>query len=1042
MSALDRLQNYSARQNEIKSEVFDVKTPNGYFLQKLHEKGYLMYENYYEDTLGNSLSENDYNWLSDEDKLRYTKKFKYTELHDMLTTSGDQLVLANAGSGKALVNDTDVLTPTGYRHIGNLKVGDKVFGTDLQVHNVLGVYPQGKKKVNSVFIESDAERLTINCCDEHLWAIKGSNETEVISTNDVKRRLKNRSSLSLVDVSSIEFDSRGIHTISDINIACILFAFFHLTYNGNILSDDECSKLIDEYVYDNTHKVVVQDYTYNDYFIEELIKSLKTSDLKLSIEDSNDGWKTYNFLYSDRLLEVLKSKSIINDISIKSLLKYVIPILCTQSTDALNIFNGRKCQFRIIGVSESENEEEMTCIEVDSEDHLFLIDSLVPTHNTTALIFKIMYDIITGEATKTVSVPTGNKVTIVDDIFVGTFLKTGASELKERLEYWQRGLKYTETADRINFSTLHAEFKRALNSMGAATPIGKPSDITKCLKKAINNLGITHEGSPLTSEDYNIISGIVTYYRGRLDNKRYSHPSAMEYGLTAPILDRLVNDFARQRQLDGIMDFEDLQELLYKFLYVTPNKAVQDFCANRYKYIYLDEFQDTSQIQYAILKFYARGRLWMNRGVASEEDKNSQLYTGIESQGKIVCVGDNDQCIYGWRGSDNHIIEYDFEHDFKPCNSNLSYNYRCPSNILNAVIPSIKMNHGNENRAYKASRLGGVARGYKFFTYKQMLNQLVADIDEDMEMNNTVAILCRTNFDGVIPAFILEANKKYDFSISGENMTLDSPLPKKLIAMSSIFTERSSQAVKNTLSMFVPRFAEWSVKQLVDTLKTNNKSIWQIPEADIDYSCPELLPMVQSLKSIFFENGKRVQKKEIEALKFIYKWSMINVFGGKSLYCESARAYIDALLYLIESNNFESVFDFLDTVYSLNEKLHARINNKKARISIATVHEFKGKEMDSVYVWNDSEGVFPSSKTDLENVEQVEDERRVHYVACTRAKKKSTIYTLSGKEGLFVNEMGLEFEYPTEISGTLNKNSADENISDDEKNLLEIMQSV
>ena len=88
----------------------------------------------------------------------------------------------------------------------------------------------------------------------------------------------------------------------------------------------------------------------------------------------------------------------------------------------------------------------------------------------------------------------------------------------------------------------------------------------------------------------------------------------------------------------------------------------------------------------------------------------------------------------------------------------------------------------------------------------------------------------------------------------------------------------------------------------------------------------------------------------------------------------------------------------------LNERLQARVG-KNYGISISTVHEFKGKERDSIYVWNDSEGVFPSPKTDLKELSQVEEERRVHYIACTRARCKSTIYSLMGSTGMFLNEM-------------------------------------
>ena len=93
---------------------------------------------------------------------------------------------------------------------------------------------------------------------------------------------------------------------------------------------------------------------------------------------------------------------------------------------------------------------------------------------------------------------------------------------------------------------------------------------------------------------------------------------------------------------------------------------------------------------------------------------------------------------------------------------------------------------------------------------------------------------------------------------------------------------------------------------------------------------------------------------------------------------------------------------------------------KNTKIRIATVHEFKGKECDSVYVWNDSDGVFPSNKCELTDEEQVEEERRVHYIACTRAKKKEHIYCLNGKVGKFVKEMDLTIENPIKPSVNLN----------------------
>ena len=306
-----------------------------------------------------------------------------------------------------------------------------------------------------------------------------------------------------------------------------------------------------------------------------------------------------------------------------------------------------------------------------------------------------------------------------------------------------------------------------------------------------------------------------------------------------------------------------------------------------------------------------------------------------------------------------------------------------------------------------------------------MIAQLKVDMTKDMEDDMKVAVLCRTNFDGLIPAFVLAEDGRFDFSISGENMTLSSPLPRKIIGVTSLFTERSTPAVKTTLEFFASRQDKWGVKQLIDTLKMNNMSIWQIPIEDIRYSCPSLEKFVTSVKKVFYVNGSRDKSKELEALRTVYYMMIVDVFAGDSAYCESARAYIETMLYVIENHDFQSVYEFLEEIELLNDKLAGRIKKKSAHIQIATVHEYKGKECDSVYVWNDSDGTFPSSKCDVNNEDQLNEERRVHYIACTRAKKREHIYCIQIKKGRFAREMSCDWYNPVNPSVKLPKTSND-----------------
>lgn len=646
------------------------------------------------------------------------------------------------------------------------------------------------------------------------------------------------------------------------------------------------------------------------------------------------------------------------------------------------------------------------------------INAIAGAGKTTALVFKVMYDILSGDATRLEQIPSGMSVRVVDKVWVCTFLRSGSQELKDSLIEWQMKLGYPTSADQVVFSTLDAEFKRCLNQMGVVTNIGTPQQLQGLLKKAIDSCGITRDGAPLINEDYNIISTIVTYYRGRITNDKYNHPSCKDYHIMPAMLRSLVAQYATLRHAAGIMDFDEIQELLYKYLYETPNKNVQDFVANRYNYIYLDEFQDTSQKQYEILKFYARGHLGFNTMdfiTPSEEEKI--LYTGQETKGKIVAIGDPSQCIYSFRGSDSRVLTELFDKDFRPTLSTLSVNWRCPANILNPIVPSIHKNSDSANQRITAAKQGGEFNAYRFPNFQKMVDYLCEEVTKDIENNMSVAILCRTNYDGVIPAFVLQSSKTYfDFGISSESMTMASSLPRKILGITSLLLEKSTIAVKESLDLLVPRHSRYMLHKLTDTLKTNNCSIWDLPLEDIAYSCPEsLYDFVKTISVVLKPNGKRDSSRNILALKEIYKYYSLNVFNTNSVYNQSARSYIDTLVYLLDSGNYKNLLDFEDDLDSFNIKLQGRIGKLKAPIQIATVHESKGKEYDSVYVWNDCEGSFPSSKCNMNDEFEVGEERRIHYIACTRAKKKSSIFTIDGKVSMFVREMDAHLTNPSVI---------------------------
>ena len=892
------------------------------------------------------------------EKLK-SKGYNMDEIEPILRTQGNQLIISGAGSGKALTNNTLVKTETGYKEIGNLSVGDIVIGGDGYAHNVTGVYPQGKKDIYEIVL-SDGQ--VISCCSEHLWnvhVIRNGRYNESIQTYSTNWLYSN--------FNNSEFVLEMVGETSEYNPE-----YFNIYKTAiRMISVDN----IDNFLEEALEKLYNKGYAIKRYFAEHYL--LNDSELFEKLED-----------------EKYKYTGTKHSIKIKNLIREImLGIGYREKNDTFS-----KKPLEIVDIKKTTRESEMTCITVDSPDHTFIIEDWVVTHNTTTLIFKIMYDIISGEATKVVNI-NDNNILVTDRIWVSTFLKSGAEELKTRLGSAQRSLGYYDTSEGIMFSTMHAEFKRALTAMGVKLNLMSNSDCISMIKKTVDSLRIKHKnGRNLTQEDYLQIQGIITYARNRLDNKKYDNPACDEYGITPIVLDSIIDGYKKRRDVENKHDFEDLQELLYEALYTNPNPAVQQFISERYNYIYLDEFQDTSQIQYAIIKWYGVNYLSDNKGSA---------------KGKVVAVGDDDQAIYSWRGSDVDIITWQFEQDFTPVVNQLTTNYRCPKNILEPVINSITYNKKRHIKELKSSREGGELNVFSFSNNKGMIEHLMKDIESDLQKGYNVVILCRTNFDGMIPAFTLEQQHRFDFAISGSNMTLNSALPRSIFRCASLFTERSTNAVRQSLEILVGKQNAWKIKEFIYVLQNDKESIFTVSLDDIEYSVPFLYDLIVNLREY------HSRKEDIEGLKYLYNYMLTDVYDGDSTYCENARAYIELLLVIIENNRFENVFDFCEKIQEYSDNLNLRISKPKVPIQIATVHEYKGKERDSVYIWNDSTDIFPSRRADLNNEDELAEERRVHYIAWTRAKKKLTVYTKKGSRGRFLNECKVDVQNGDVIGGSL-----------------------
>lgn len=605
-----------------------------------------------------------------------------------------------------------------------------------------------------------------------------------------------------------------------------------------------------------------------------------------------------------------------------------------------------------------------------------LILACAGSGKTTSLGFSVLHDCETGELTNTITTADGNVHRVGAKVLVSTFSKTGTDDIARSIKKLKYDFNIKSDISNINFSTLHAEFRAVLNKLGMAKEVISDKENNKLLGSVVKEFKLR-----FNAEELKDFSSALSYTRNTISSRRYSKSIYTEKGITSILIDSIIDKWAERRELSGYMDFDDMQDTLYKFLTSKEDPELSGklrrFLEMRYDAIYLDEFQDISEVQYELIK----------------------AYTGGSNFKKMVAIGDDDQTIYSWRGSSQNIITKEFASDFNASVQTLTKNRRTPNKILDSVVPSINVNSNRYPKSITSSKEGGVIRFGCFNSYGAMSLALYDTVEACVKHGRSVVILCRTNMDGLLPAFTLErSDTSARFKITSETMTLDSYIGKQIMSIFSLVngmgTADTERAVKQLCGY---RFKlEGSV--LVEGLRSRGDTIWSVDEEDLKHSVPNLY--IKHLK--FLRNKQKEFDSRMEFLLFLLDYYKDNSYNGDSDYHATARSIIDTLKILATLEDYTPEFsDFLHDVKELNNQLKARksLNANIVNTTISTVHEFKGKEVDDVIIWNASDESFPHNLSD-----DIEEERRLWYIACTRARRSLTI--LSPKSvSPFINEM-------------------------------------
>lgn len=436
--------------------------------------------------------------------------------------------------------------------------------------------------------------------------------------------------------------------------------------------------------------------------------------------------------------------------------------------------------------------------------------------------------------------------------------------------------------------------------------------------------------------------------------------------------------YQKRLKENNAMDFDDL---IFKTVELFKrNPDVLEFYQRKFQYIMVDEYQDTNGAQYELVKLLA------------EKNKN------------ICVVGDDDQCIYAWRGADVTNI-LNFEKDYPNAKViKLEQNYRSKDNILQAANVVIANNANRKRKSLRTTQeAGSKIKVYRAFDDKSeadFVSKTIADLKyEEKRKNDDFAILYRTNAQSRIFEETLR-RRGIAYKIIGGTRFYDRKEIKDLISYLKVLVNpQDNISLKRIINVPKRSIGDATVNKVQEYTNNFELSLW------------DGLTQVRNIPSLTARNATSIEKFVSLMENFM---ELVDAEVGPSIIIENIlkdtgyieeleksgtiedKSRIENLKELVtdavefeKSSEDKTLSAYLEKVSLVQDTDKLEEDNEEAEgnVVLMTVHSAKGLEFPIVFMVGMENGIFPSS-TDIEHEDQMEEARRLCYVAITRAKEE------------------------------------------------------
>ena len=573
-----------------------------------------------------------------------------------------------------------------------------------------------------------------------------------------------------------------------------------------------------------------------------------------------------------------------------------------------------------------------------------------------------------------------------NNILAITFTNKAAKEMKERIFKLEGN-----SAFYIQISTFHSFGLKILKENCELLGYEKnftildSDDSLSIIKKIMKELNID-------ANKYNpkAIKNVISNNKNEIiDPEKYSLYVNTDFDEIAL---EVYRKYEKSLKINNAVDFDDLLILPLKLF--NNNPGVLQKYQEKYKYVFIDEYQDTNEPQYILSK------------MISAKYKN------------ITVVGDADQAIFTWRGA-NYKNILNFEKDYKDAKVVLlEENYRSTKTILNAANNVIKNNKvRKEKNLWTQNEEGSKITYYKAFDEKDESNYVVNEIKKLIEKGvnpKDICVLYRANAQSrTVEEAFLTSNISYN--IVGSYAFYNRKEIKDLIAyLKLIYNNKDDVSLLRVINYPKRGIGNKAIENLAIKSNVLDKSLYEV---------------IDSGKELDFKNMIEEIKKEESHLTLTELIDMVLDKSGMKKSLEDEKS-IEADIRLENLEEFKSIakaMEINEGIVSLEELLDKlalvsdvseQKNDNEDKVTLMTMHAVKGLEYDYVFVVGVEEGLFPHSNS-LESNDELEEERRLCYVAITRAKKK--LYLINARSRIlygkvssnvpsrFINEISDEY---------------------------------